>query len=88
MNSIKSLITETEKGCATYTEFGEEYCDKCARKIETLKLCQEIQDAKVKELKEEYLKLPTRVLNGKADKDVLDLIDKIFGERLSQAVKE
>lgn len=36
----------------------------------------------IKKLKEDYLKLGTRVLNNKSDQDVLNLIDKLAGESL------
>ena len=43
-----------------------------------------VKDVKefVKKLKDEYLKLITRVFNNTDDKDVIDLIDSIFGDDL------
>jgi hypothetical protein len=121
MNSIKSLITETEKGCRIFLyEIDFEYIDDlferkvdcgdaevitgetqywqvCKTKLETLKLCQEIQDAKVKELKEELTKpiaspamepfVSQANYYAEARLKVLKRIDKIFGDK-SQAVKD
>jgi hypothetical protein len=65
MNSIKSLITEKEKGCGkclclhpnrtNYIRCGDTtgrkiFCDKCSGEIEGMKQCQEIQDAREQEI--------------------------------------
>jgi hypothetical protein len=69
--------------CGMYEDGILYLCDVCQARIETLKLCQEIQNAKVKELKnysdwEEY--------ENSAFK-IKEVIDEIFGEE-TQAVKE
>jgi hypothetical protein len=103
MNSIKSLITETEKefedkcfyiGKIRQRKEEVDYTEwhKCKTKLETLKLCQEIQDAKVKELKDEMQQaksgLPCKSAGYHTILELIYEIDKIFGEKLSQAVKE
>ena len=78
-----------------YSDKTHEYFAKC-REMETLKLCQEIQDAQVKELKEELTKpiaspamepfVSRANYYAEARLKVLEKIDKIFGEE-TQALK-
>ena len=49
---------------------------------------EEQDEEAVQKLKEEYLKLWSRVFNGKSDQDVIDLIDKIFGPKLVEGGKK
>jgi len=56
-------------------------------RIAECKILGEFYEA-VKELKEKYLKLGSRVFNGKSDQDVLDTIDKIFEKYLMSKLNE
>jgi len=106
MTTIKQLIQETEElleakkltievlhkseDNPVFVQTRNEII-KLGVKLETLKLCQEIQDEKVKELKDEMQQaksgLPCKSAGYHTILELIYEIDKILGEE-TQAVKE
>ena len=97
INILKKKINENAKGhydAYTHSELISAI-EKNKQHIEVIqaKLSQKQEDDErfeefIKRLKEDYLKLGTRVLNNKSDIDVLDLIDKLAGDELNGEKKK